>query len=134
MKIASVGNFPLIVPGDGLRDLLGIPNSKIEIHSISSSQNDYNPTNWATSGVHLIENTMGVINITGFLALPDQSSRILVNSGSLSWRIQSNDANSLAENRILTSGNMDFLVITNQVITIKYSSVDARWRIISNTG
>ncbi len=92
---------------------------------ITTNQNDYFPDGLHTSAILRLDSS-GIVNITGFKA-PVKAQQITVfNVGGFGIRLKINDANSLAENRLIIGG--DILLQENESVILIYDIVDNRWR------
>lgn len=109
--------------------LLDDPFGVITPTAISSSVNDYAPTNGIQADIWRISST-NVFNITGIVApLAYQGARrlMLTNIGTANITLTNQDANSAAANRFLLAGGSTVLG-QDASITLFYDQTTQRWR------
>jgi hypothetical protein len=118
--------------------LVGSPLLSVVISpaSIGASQNDYNPTGWATAQVVRLSSS-GAFDITGFA--PSTVPKLLVSTNALGGpaiTIKTNNAGSAAANRVYTPGGIDYAITgesSGNVCWIWYDAAASRWLVIAFT-
>lgn len=96
---------------------------------ITANQNDYNPTNLATSSV-LRLTTDASRDVTGLQGGADGRIIIIHNVGSFAVVLKDESANSSAANRFALTG--DTTLLTDQAILLQYDSTSSRWRAVTS--
>lgn len=124
-------------PKDGtvnqLKDLLQLANSIEEMHTLVSvaDLNDYSPTNWATSGVHIVNPTAGVVKVTGLAALPAGTVREIRNiNATATLKFQSSNGGSSTANQILLPKGVEYIQDEDAIGVFRYSGTESRWVLI----
>jgi len=113
------------------------PSAILTPASFNANQNNYNPTGWIVGGVVqktiLRLQSVGANNITGLVPSSPELGNVvtIMNVGVSNFTIRNNDANSLAANRFLMSGNT--LLNPGEAATFVRDTVIARWRQISES-
>lgn len=98
---------------------------------ITSDQNDYNPTNLATSTVLRLSSDASR-NITGLQGGADGRIIVIVNVGSNAITLKDDDgATSTAGNRFALSG--DVVLAADDGVILQYDSTSSRWRCIGKS-
>lgn len=102
--------------------------------AITGTQNDYNPTNLASSGV-LRQALSGSAILTGLTAQIDGRVIFLENiSTTLALTLNNEDAGSTAANRFTLPGGTALVVNPGGCIVLIYDNTSARWRALSQVG
>ncbi len=105
--------------------------------SLSSNQDNYNPTNFATANMIRLDVTSD-IDISGFLAPPAGINRIIslnnVTTNGKKIKLLHNDSGSLAANRILNRKEGDKTLEPNDGGSLWYDHTDSRWRPYTRIG
>lgn len=115
---------------DGSVVLLGpwALGSDISPTSISTNQNDYNPTGLA--GASVIRQAVGTAcAITGLAGGSDGRVMVIVNLGSAALTLSDDSASSTAANRFALPGG-DITLQTDGVVLLEYDSTSSRWRLV----
>jgi hypothetical protein len=94
--------------------------------SLSSDQNNYNPTGFATAGTIRLTSSVPV-NITGIGAMNDGECKILHNIGSNNITLKNASGSSTSGNQFafLTG---DIILGANSVVAIQYDLTSTKWR------
>lgn len=101
--------------------------------TISSDQNNYNPTNWSTANfVRLSTNDAATRLLTGASAGATGEMKWLANLGPGVIRLNDEDASSTAANRFLTPGT-SYGIASNGAVGIIYDGTSSRWRVLATT-
>lgn len=95
---------------------------------ITADQNDYNPTNLATSST-LRLNTSARWRITGIQGGATGRFLYIVNVGSFPIVLGHENASSTAANRITAAGARDMVVQPDETLLFIYDGTTSRWRI-----
>ena len=95
--------------------------------SISSNQNDYNPTSLSTSTVLRLTSDASR-NITGLAGGADGRVILILNVGSNNIVLKNQDAGSTAANRFLFPGSTGVTIQAEDAVTLWYDSTTSRWR------
>lgn len=101
--------------------------NEISPSSITSDQDDYNPTGWSSATVARISGDNGIRAITSFNSSVTQKRKLLLNVGSYPWYIPGQHPDGTAGYRVIT--DRDVIVYPNDGIQIYQDSTSSRWRI-----
>jgi hypothetical protein len=96
---------------------------------ITANQNDYNPSNLATSSVLRISSDASR-NLTGLQGGADGRIIAIVNAGSNNILLRNEDAGSAAANRFALGG-ADLLLTPNEGAALWYDATSSRWRLLA---
>lgn len=98
---------------------------------LTANTDNYAPSNLATSRA-LRLSTDASRNLTGIAApaAGELTEHIIVNVGSFDLVLK-HDVTSTAANRFYAPGSVDFTLVANSSVLIRYDSTSSRWRIIS---
>lgn len=109
-------------------------NAEAVANSVSSSQNDYNPSGFSTANVLLINSTT-TINITGFVPGASGAGRVayVYNNGANNITLTNQDAASVAANRIIGRAAANTVLAPATSVTLYYSAFTTRWLVVSDT-
>lgn len=101
----------------------------ITVDTITTSQNDYDPT--GLSGATVIRlRASGAVNITGLAGGADGRVLILVNTGTQTITLKDESVSSTASNRFALTG--DVAIAADGFAIILYDATSSRWRVISS--
>lgn len=98
---------------------------------ITSDQDNYSPTDWATADVVRLSFDTGFRAITGLAAWTNGRPKILVNIGANSGYLPSEHPDSSSSNR--TAGEVDHVLEGYGTMWIVYDSTSSRTRVLQNT-
>jgi hypothetical protein len=135
--LASGGATPLDLNGGALTTGIATFASSIALSSdlsptsLSTSQNDYNPSNLATSSVLRLTSSADV-DITGLQGGADGRILIIYNIGANKITLKDENASSTAANRFALTA--DVVIGPDQSVFIQYDSTSTRWRNMSLGG
>ncbi len=102
------------------------------ISDLSSDQDNWSPTNWATKTTFTIGGDATIRAITGFAALPGGTERTIVNAGSYPIYVPAGHPDSDVGNRVV--GPSDYIIAPfGGSIRIVYSNNYSKWYVISNS-
>lgn len=118
----------LTAPGVTITENL-IMSGVISPSQIVSNQNNYNPTNLATSTALRLF-TDASRNMTGIVAQPTGTILTIHNIGSFNLVLTDEDTNSTAANRFALSESLT--IGPDQSTTIRYDGTSSRWRLTSS--
>ena len=101
--------------------------------AITANQDNYSPTDWATSTIVRLSVTTEIWCITGFSSsgISDGHQKTLINVGTKSICFPDEHPNSTAANRIKTP--TDFILGAKQSIVIMYDATLSRWIIVGTS-
>ena len=99
--------------------------------SITSDQDNYNPTSWSSSTTVRVSGDATTRAITGFSALSENTIRRIVNAGSNYIYVPAEHPDSDAANRV--AGAEDYIIPPGGVLTIFYDGTSSRWRVEKST-
>jgi hypothetical protein len=97
--------------------------------SITASQNNYAPTNLATSSLLRLTSS-AAWNITGLTGGASGRFLTLHNIGSFNLTLTNEDAGSTAANRFSLRGSANHILTPNKVVTLQYDATSSRWRAV----
>lgn len=125
---------PVVVSGGSVSldyPLIATPTAIINPAQITATQNNYNPSGWASAVVVRLSSD-ATRSITGFAAPEDGDGvfRLLVNSGGQTITLEHSDAGSDADNRILGPGSVDVSLTQNMCKWIWYDESSGNWRVV----
>lgn len=103
--------------------------SVISPSQITSDQDDYNPTGWATATIVRLDGDSGFRAITSFAAGYSGEVKTLVNIGSYPIYFPGEHPDGTAANRI--SAEKDIILFPKKSLQMYYDGTAARWRIIT---
>ena len=128
----------------GLRHLTEEDQNIIQINNIvnagilTSDQNDWNPTGFATADIIRVDIDANNIVISGMVAPSAGNNRILaisnINIGSDDIRFNHNDALSLEANRFLLRDNANKSIKPNETAVFWYDHTSQRWKPYNRIG
>lgn len=96
--------------------------------TLSSDQNDYNPTGWSTATVVRLSSTT-TVHITGALqGVEDGDFKWLINIGTNPIHLDHFSSSSTTANRFLCPEEVDCVLLTNVATGILYDGTSGRWR------
>lgn len=97
---------------------------------ITSNQDDYSPTDWATATFVVLSTDEAFLQITGFSAtgISDGEQKTLYNEGSFTIVLPIQHTSSSAANRLIL--NKTFLLFPGQSVMLIYDASADRWAII----
>lgn len=105
--------------------------SVISPSQITSDQDDYAPTDWATADVVRLNFDTGGRAITGFAAWTNTQPKTLINTSGNFGYIPCEHPDSSAANRAL--GVCDHIIAPYGIVSIEYDDTSDRIRVLSNT-
>ena len=98
---------------------------------ITSDQDDYSPTDWATADVVRLNFDTGGRAITGFAAWTNARQKTIINTSANFGYIPCEHPDSTAANRVI--GICDHIVGPYGTLLLEYDSTSSRVRVVSNT-
>ncbi len=105
--------------------------SVISPSQITSDQDDYSPTDWATADVVRLNFDTGGRAITGFAAWTNARQKTIINTSANFGYIPCEHPDSTAANRVI--GICDHIVGPYGTLLLEYDSTSSRVRVVSNT-
>ena len=96
--------------------------------SLSTDQNNWNPTDLSTATIIRMTSSVNLLMITGITAPAAAKKLVLVNIGSNTFILTAQDVNSSAANRFQMTS--DFPLYPGTSVTILYDLTSAVWRIL----
>ncbi len=96
--------------------------------TLTTDQNDYNPTDWANATTIRLNSGSTAVNITGLLALTGTLYKRFINVGSAIITFPHENTSSSAANRIHNQASANFILNPDQVATAYYDTTIQRWR------
>ena len=111
-------------------------NGPISPSTLAATENNYNPTGWATAGlVRLTPDGGGTGSaITGFAAPSSHALKVIVNlatAGTDVITLANQNASSSATNRIITPGGTDYIIDPGGCAILIYDTTSGRWRVMA---
>mgnify|MGYP000849646945 FL=1 len=108
---------------------VSVTQSVISPAQITSNQNDYAPTGWASATIVRLSYDSGIDGITGFSAGSDGDTKVLLNVGTQPGYLLGESTASTAANRISKTAQH----APGGQIRIMYSSDASRWIVLDNS-
>jgi hypothetical protein len=115
-------NNPVVTAIPGKLAFTGV----ISPSSLVADQNDWAPTNWATSSRVRVSSS-GAINITGFLATTDGDIKFVTNVGTSNITLVPSSSSSALANRI--AGGANIPIRPGEIALLIYDGTAACWRV-----
>ena len=106
-----------------------ITSSIITPSTITSDQDNYNPTGWNGSNLVRLSGDNGIRAITSFVAPTSGFQKTLVNVGSYPIYFPSEHPDGTAANRVLA--NYDYILYPGASTAMYYDGTSSRWRFLS---
>lgn len=135
------GTLGIVASGNTIDDLSDSTPNRVTLVSslkligiitpavLNANTDDYNPAGLDTA-YEIRQDASGAIAISGIVPGPSPSGRELVLTNISGFTITlTNDATSVAANRFLLPGGVDYNLLTNGAATLRYDATSSRWRL-----
>jgi hypothetical protein len=103
-----------------------------ESHVITEDTNNWTPTNWGSSYIHLIDASSDYA-FSGFAALPNGTRRLLYNGGDKKLQFRHESALSGQLNRLILPKEQTLDLEKRAVLIFQYVESFGRWLLVSKT-